>query len=75
MYVAATSVITVRQYSFNTTLTFSEKKQGENVTAERIRSKLTGHYCYVTSSKEAQCYFNKFQTYEYRKEYILTILC
>lgn len=29
VYVAATSVITVRQYSLKTTLTFSEKKLGE----------------------------------------------
>lgn len=32
VYVAATSVITVRQYSLKTTLTFSEERQGENVT-------------------------------------------
>lgn len=30
VYAAATSVITVRQYSLKTTLTFSEEKQGEN---------------------------------------------
>lgn len=48
VYVAATSVITVRQYSLKTTLTFSEKKQRENFTVERIWTKLTGHYCCVT---------------------------
>lgn len=31
VYVAATSVITVRQYSLKTTLTFSEERRGENV--------------------------------------------
>lgn len=30
VYVAATSVITVRQYNLKTTLAFSEEKRGEN---------------------------------------------
>lgn len=47
VYAAATSVITVRQYTLKTTLTFSEEKQGEHFTVEQI-TKPTGHYCCVT---------------------------
>lgn len=36
VYVAATSVITVRQYSLKTTLTFSEGKRGDHVTVEQV---------------------------------------